>query len=101
VAARCELWAAVSRKARWKLRRRLSVRRGAVDARHLRRLQRSALFRFFFDVAAELRERRVAVNLRGFDRRLVLRVDLADPGHRADRIEAEIDELGILVDIAL
>ena len=58
-------------------------------------------FCFFLDVATELGQRRVAVDLRGFDRRLILLIDLSNPCHAADRIEAEIDELSIVVDVAL
>src|SRR4029077_19043101 len=63
--------------------------------------QRTLLLCFCLDVTTELGQCRVTVDLDGLDRRLILLVDSADPGYAADRIEAEVDELGIVVDVAL
>jgi hypothetical protein len=52
-------------------------------------------------VPCKLHERRVAVDLRRFDRGLVLLVHLAQQRDAADGIEAEVDELRVLVDVTL
>ena len=41
----------------------------------------------------------MAVDLGRLDARPVLAVDLPDPGHAGDGIQAEVDELGVLIDI--
>ena len=51
------------------------------------------------DVLRELVQARIVVDLGRFDLRAVFGVDLAHPGHAGDRIQTEIDELGVLVDI--
>src|SRR6201999_4546237 len=83
-----------------RLRRRRYLSYGHNRTRRLAR-QRTELFGLLFDIATELRQRRIAVDLRGLDRRLVLLIDLADPGDAGDRIEPEVDELSVLVEIAL
>src|SRR5262245_2324398 len=92
-ASRCPAATVGGEILRRKQRRDLALRPAAVPRRRYiyrrRRAlarQRASLFRFFLHVATELGQRRVAVDLRGFDRRLILLVDLAYPRHATDRI---------------
>ena len=51
------------------------------------------------DEIAELAQRRMAVDLGRLDPGAVGGVDSANPGDPGDRIQTEVDELGVLVDI--
>ena len=61
--------------------------------------ERARPFRRFAHVAAELRQRRVAVDLDRFDRGAVGLVDVADPGDAGDGIQPEVDELLVVADL--
>ena len=63
--------------------------------------RRRRFIRLFADKSGELIEGRMAVDLDCSDIRAVLRVDFANPRDASDRVEAQIDELRILVNLVL
>src|ERR1700722_14002565 len=52
-------------------------------------------------MAAELTQRREAVDLGGLNLQSVLLVDLADPGHSTDRVQSQVDKLHLFPDLRL